>query len=171
MKPILKFATCILLIGVCVISSCKKEYSCEGCRENNKPPIAIAGPDQVITLPIDIVLLDGNASSDPDGTISAWLWTKISGPASVTISKPDSSKTLVKTLAMGVYQFELTVKDNGGLSAKDTVQIIVEKPAFSGSSIANAGPNQTLTLPLDSAYLDGSSSALNGWSTTPATFV
>jgi hypothetical protein len=26
----------------------------------------------------------------------------------------------------GVYQFELTVTDNGGLSAKDTVQIIVD---------------------------------------------
>ena len=37
--------------------------------ENNKPPIAVAGPDQVITLPTDSVSLDGNSSSDPDGAI------------------------------------------------------------------------------------------------------
>ena len=65
--------------------SCKKELSCEGCRDDNKPPIAIAGPDQVISLPTDSVLLDGKNSSDPDGTINEWLWTKISGPASFTI--------------------------------------------------------------------------------------
>ena len=53
----------------------------------NKPPTAIAGPDQVITLPTDSISLDGRASSDPDGTISEWLWTKISGPASFVISR------------------------------------------------------------------------------------
>jgi hypothetical protein len=68
-----------------IFISCNKEYSCEGCKENNKPPIAIAGPDQLITLATDSVLLDGRSSSDPDGTISEWLWTKISGPASFAI--------------------------------------------------------------------------------------
>ena len=94
----------------------------------NKPPIAIAGPDQVITLPTDSVSLDGSASSDPDGKISEWLWTKISGPASFNIIKPSDSTTKVKTLVAGTYQFELKVTDNGGLSAKDTVQVIVNDP-------------------------------------------
>ena len=40
------------------LHSCKKETSCEGCKENNKLPIAIAGPDQIITLPTDNVLLE-----------------------------------------------------------------------------------------------------------------
>jgi hypothetical protein len=72
------------LIGILLYISCKKETSCEGCadRNKNKPPISVAGPDQVITLPADSVLLDGKQSSDPDGIISSWLWTKISGPAS-----------------------------------------------------------------------------------------
>ncbi len=51
----------------------------------NKPPTANAGPDQVITLPTDSISLDGSASSDPDGTISERLWTKISGLASFNI--------------------------------------------------------------------------------------
>ena len=99
---------------------------CEGCAtKNNKPPIAVAGPDQVITLPTDSVLLDGSASSDPDGKISEWLWTKISGPASFTVAKPSDSITTIKTIVAGVYQIELRVIDNAGLFAKDTMQVIV----------------------------------------------
>ncbi len=55
MKQILQFAAFILLIGL--VSSCKKEKLCEGCGDGNKPPTAIAGPDQLITLPPDSVLL------------------------------------------------------------------------------------------------------------------
>ena len=69
-----------------------------GCKENSKPPTAIAGPDQIITLPTDSISLEGRSSSDPDGTISEWLWTKISGPASFNVIKPSDSTTLVKIL-------------------------------------------------------------------------
>ena len=69
-----------------IFLSCKKEKSCEGCPGTNRLPIAIAGPDQVITLPTDSISLDGSASNDPDGTISEWLWKKISGPASFNIN-------------------------------------------------------------------------------------
>ena len=117
----------IAFTGVIIYTSCKKEYSCEGCAEKNKPPIAIAGPDQVITLPTDSVSLDGRTSSDPDGSISSYLWAKISGPASFNILKPTDSLTKLKTLVVGTYQFELKVTDNGGLSAKDTMVVIVNQ--------------------------------------------
>ena len=66
----------IMLLGIIFHISCKKENSCEGCADENKPPVAIAGPDQVITLPTDSISLDGSTSSDPDGMISDWLWKK-----------------------------------------------------------------------------------------------
>ena len=72
LPPLLILATLLAEI----FFSCKKETSCEGCKENNKPPIAVAGPDQVITLPTDSISLDGSTSNDPDGTISEWLWKK-----------------------------------------------------------------------------------------------
>ena len=72
--------------------SCKKETSCENCKEGNKPPIAVAGSDRTIALPTDSISLDGTASKDPDGKISGWLWKKISGPASI-LSKPTDSIT------------------------------------------------------------------------------
>lgn len=137
--------------------SCQKEFLCPDC-DSNKPPIANAGADLVIALPKDSVMLDGAASSDADGTIASFKWTKVAGPASSVISNATSSKTIVKALAMGVYEFELTVTDNGGLSEKDTVQIIVNNPGINQPPISNAGNDQTIVLPTDSASLNGSSS-------------
>jgi hypothetical protein len=151
----------IFLMVLILIVSCKKEKSCEGCAtKNNKPPIAIAGPDQLITLPTDSIVLDGRSSSDPDGTISVWLWTKISGPAFFTIIKPADSLTNVKALVAGSYLFELKVTDNGGLSAKDTMQVIVDAVVITNHPpIANAGADQIITLPTNTVNLDGSGSS------------
>jgi len=63
----------------------------------------LQGPDELITLPTDSVLLDGRNSSDADGTISEWLWTKISGPASFSTTNSSITKTVVKNLAAGIY--------------------------------------------------------------------
>ncbi|MGI8583746.1 MAG: PKD domain-containing protein, partial [Chitinophagaceae bacterium] len=158
MKQILKFTVCILLFVIVIFISCKKELSCEGCKDKNKPPIANAGTDQTITLPKDSVLLDGNASKDADGTITSYKWLKIAGPVSSNITKPDSSKTPVKTLVAGVYKFELTVTDNGGLSAKDTLQVMVDAPG-NQPPVACAGADQTIILPTNSVNLDGTCSA------------
>src|SRR6266496_5391463 len=86
MKKIILLIFILSFAGVTFFPSCQKEISCEGCKDGNKPPIAVAGPDQVITLPTDSLSLDGSASSDPDGKISEWLWKKISGPASYNIN-------------------------------------------------------------------------------------
>jgi len=140
--------------------SCKKEKSCEGCRENNKPPIAIAGPDQVITLPTDSLSLDGSASNDPDGTISEWLWKKIAGPASFDIVSRVTANTIVRSLDSGVYQFELFVRDDGGLDAKDTMQVTVMTNAPTNRPpVANAGNDTTITVPANATLLNGSLSA------------
>ena len=113
------------IAGFMFFISCKKEKSCEACIYENKPPTAVAGPDQVITLPTDSVSLDGKNSSDPDGKISEWLWTKISGPASFNINSSSLAITRVKNLRVGIYQFELKVTDNSDLSAKDNLIVTV----------------------------------------------
>lgn len=160
MKPILNFAKLIIITGIILFVSCKKETSCEGCAtKNNKPPIAIAGPDQVITLPTDSVSLDGSLSSDSDGMISSYLWTKISGPASFTIPNSSTAITIAKNLVTGVYQFELKVTDDGGLSTKDTMRVIVDAVVTTNHPpTANAGADQTITLPTNTVTLNGSSS-------------
>ena len=158
MKKILLLLTLFLSVAG-IFFSCKKEYSCENCLEKNKLPIAIAGPDKLITLPTDSISLDGSSSSDPDGKINEWLWTKISGPGSSNIAHTSAPKTVVKNLVGGNYQFELKVTDNEGLSARDTVMVMVDDPGTNQPPVANAGPDTTIILPSNTIYLDGSGSS------------
>ncbi len=150
----------IAVIGLLtVVTSCAKELSCEGCRDENRPPIADAGADQLVTLPADSLWLDGSASQDPDGAITEWRWRKVSGPSLFTIVNADSSKSIVKQFEAGIYQFELTVKDNEGLAANDTVEITVKNAAVANHPpVANAGPDRTIILPVNAVSLDGSAS-------------
>ena len=71
MKPKAKLIACILLIGVITITSCKKEKVEVQTVPQNKPPVAHAGPNQTITLPVDTALLNGSGSTDPENSIAA----------------------------------------------------------------------------------------------------
>jgi hypothetical protein len=155
MKKLLTVTGFALFLWIIIFVSCQKELNCYDC---NQPPVANAGADQKITLPKDSVLLNGSASIDADGKIIGWLWTKISGPASSTIANATTAITIVKKLTEGIYQFELKVTDDKGLSSKDTVQVIVDNPLVNQPPIANAGSDQTIKLPRDSALLNGAGS-------------
>ena len=101
----------MLLFTGLVFYSCKKENPCDGCINGNKPPVANAGPDQSITLPTDSISLNALASIDPDGTISTWLWKKISGPVSANIVNPAAATigTIIRdTLFPGTPPFNKT---------------------------------------------------------------
>ncbi len=137
--------------------SCERELSCEGCLATNKPPTAIAGQDTSLTLPTDSLLLDGSASSDPDGSINEWLWTKISGPVTFTIFDAAATKTVVKNLVSGIYRFELKVTDDSSLAGRDTVQVEVRADTTSVNQppVACADADQALILPMNTTTLDG----------------
>jgi hypothetical protein len=154
----LRIVRYIILFGIAGLSSCQKELSCENCQQINKPPVADAGRDQVITLPTDSVLLDGSASHDPDGSISRYQWTKITGPSPFTVS--NIARPLVRNLSAGTYVVELKVTDNEGLDGRDTVMIVVDAILTSNHPpVANAGVDQTVFLPANSVNLDGSNSS------------
>lgn len=91
----------------------------------NVPPVANAGSDVTITLPVSSATLNGTASSDADGTIATYAWSKIDGPAQYTIANSNSASTTVSNLVQGVYTFQLTVTDNAGASATDTIVVTV----------------------------------------------
>ena len=53
-----------------------------GNTNNNKPPVANAGPDQTILVFTNYtsVLLNGSGSHDSSGRAIQYLWRQISGP-------------------------------------------------------------------------------------------
>ena len=132
-KPLLSnrltWKASIMLVALFFLS-CESDDFCESCRETNQPPTAIAGPDQVITLPNNSILLDGSSSTDPEG-ISSYNWKKIEGPDSFLIISPKTAKTMVQNLAEGIYQFELEVMNTGGLFTGDTIKVTVHPPDIS----------------------------------------
>ena len=126
----------------------------------NQSPVANAGLDQTITLPVNIVALSGSGN-DPDGTISSYSWAEISGPAGYNIVNLSSPSTSVSGLVQGVYQFQLTVTDNNGATGTDVVVITVN-PAPNIPPVANAGADQSVTLPVNTITLSGTSSDTDG---------
>jgi hypothetical protein len=126
----------------------------------NIPPTANAGTNQTITLPANSVSLSGSGN-DADGTIASYLWTKISGPSSYNVVNPGSASTNVSGLVQGVYQFQLTVTDNGGAIGTGIVWVTVN-PAADIPPIANAGSDVSISLPTNSVSLTGSGSDADG---------
>ncbi|MDI3322286.1 PKD domain-containing protein [Pinibacter soli] len=104
----------------------------------NRPPVANAGLDQTVIIPANTADLDGSASSDPDGSITIYAWTKVSGPSGGNISSPDKAKTKVTNLVEGTYVFQLMVTDNQGATNTAQTKVVVgsgnNKPP-----VANAG--------------------------------
>ena len=60
--------------------------------------------------------------TDPDGSITTYKWTKISGAVSGLISNTNTAATLVSGLTKGVYRFQLKVTDNKAATAIDTIR-------------------------------------------------
>src|SRR5690606_31680543 len=96
----------------------------------NKPPVANAGPDQTITLPTNSVKISSSAT-DPDGTISTYRWSYVSGPSSYKITAPNNRITEFTNLVAGTYVFRLTVTDNGGATNYADVTITVKSSSSS----------------------------------------
>ncbi|XP_015269172.1 PREDICTED: dyslexia-associated protein KIAA0319-like protein homolog [Gekko japonicus] len=124
--------------------------------ENNKPPEADAGPDKELTLPVDSTTLDGSKSSD-DQKIVSYLWEKTRGPDGVKLENANSSITTVTGLEVGTYEFTLTVKDERNLQSQSSVMVIV-KEEMNKPPIAKIAGNIVITLPGNTAELDGSRS-------------
>ncbi len=124
----------------------------------NQPPVANAGADVSINLPLSQVNLSGSTSTDSDGTITAYQWTKVSGPSGDLIVSPSSVNTRIRSLVRGIYYYELKVTDNGGVSSMDTVKVTVISTT-NVAPLANAGTNITIQLPVTTANLNGTASS------------
>jgi len=95
----------------------------------NTPPIANAGADQTVEENITVTL-NGSGSSDTDDGIAAYQWRQISG-TSVSLLNPTAISTTFISPDVNeegeTLLFELTVEDNGKLTAADTCEVYVSE--------------------------------------------
>ena len=89
---------------------------------DNQVPVANAGVDQSVDDSdgggLQGVTLNGSGSADGDGTLTAYVWTE----GATTIA---TGSTPTVSLAIGVHTLTLTVTDNNGGTATDTVNAAI----------------------------------------------
>ena len=109
----------------------------------NIAPVVNAGSDTTIVAPANSVTLFGSGT-DVDGSVIGYLWKQISGPSESAISSGNTATTNVSNLIEGTYAFELTVTDNAGAKAKDTVMVTVALGRYGReTNILKVYPNPT----------------------------
>ena len=124
----------------------------------NQPPIAKAGADQTIKLPLNEVKLDGSTSIDPDGSITKYQWLKVSGPTANTTGA-DTALLTVKDMVEGIYIFQLNVTDNSGAVVPDQVTVTVQA-ADTGTTPAGSYP---FTLTKNTAFKPRKFAGTENW--------
>jgi hypothetical protein len=119
----------------------------------NVAPIANAGADRSIPVSWNYFpTLNATTSTDADGYLTSFKWTKISGPSSYSLATPNSAKTKANNLVAGTYVFRVTVTDNKGATDYDDVVITMTGTSSTSTStsstapIANAGADRSIPI-------------------------
>lgn len=112
------------------------------------PPLADAGPDQIVNLG-DVVTLDGSSSYDrdpldPNNSIT-YNWIQIGGTL-VTLNDANTAHPTFAALNVGeTLIFQLTVTDDEGNSATDTVNITISTTPVSTTTVPISDTTTTTT--------------------------
>ena len=120
----------------------------------NIAPIANAGADQTIESG-EVVTLNGSFSSDADGSIESYLWTRNG------VEVGTGAIVVLSNLAVGTYTIDLLVTDDDGSTATDSVVITVNEVA-NVAPIADAGADQIVDEGTDVTLNGGNSEDTDG---------
>lgn len=123
-------------------------------------PMANAGQDQEITLPVNSVLLNGTQSCDTTCGQVKYEWVQRSGPSEAEIGDENAAMANASKLTVGEYVFQLTVTtdEDDLLASKDEVKVTVVH-VVNTAPVANAGGDQSVAMPVPLLTLNGTRSS------------
>jgi hypothetical protein len=128
-----------VLLGACGGGGSGSGTGADSGTVANVAPNASAGPDLSASEQI-MVTLDGTSSNDSDGTVTAVSWTQTAGVDTPLADAFTMSPSFVApTGAAGQnLEYEITVTDDDGASATDSVEVsITSNPALAGNYVSN----------------------------------
>tara|TARA_Y100001973_G_scaffold10348_1_gene14069 strand:+ start:1206 stop:4286 length:3081 start_codon:yes stop_codon:yes gene_type:complete len=144
------------------VGSATQTVIVESEQQANQPPTAHAGPDQSVAAGVT-VQLGGTGSTDSDGSIVSYSWNQTTG-STVTLTGGNTatpSFIAPSTDTAQTITFELTVTDDGGLAATDSVSVQVAADVVTLPPgippVADPGLNKVVAAN-DKVTLDGSGS-------------
>ena len=110
----------------------------------NSAPVVNAGPDLAVSLAAG-ASLDGTVTDDglPAPPALTTLWTKVSGPGTVSFGNASDVDTTASFSLAGSYVLRLSAND-GALAASDDVSVSVA--AANSPPVVNAGPDQAVEI-------------------------
>ncbi len=119
----------------------------DAVRAVSTAPAADAGPDAAVGggTPVS---LNGTLSSAPAGRIVSFAWSQIGGTAVVLNNADTATPSFIAPGGSDILTFRLTVTNDVGMSASDTVNITVA--GSDGAPVANIG---TISLDEDTVYV------------------
>lgn len=129
----------------------------------NLLPVAVVKAPTTVVLPTTSILLDGSSSSDKDGTISSYKWSRISSPGGYSYVGNGTSKLTINGLKIGTYVYDFSVTDNRGGIGKTrfTFNVAAAGTTTNVAPVASITGTSSLKLPTNSTILDGSGSSDN----------
>ncbi|XP_044282475.1 dyslexia-associated protein KIAA0319 homolog [Varanus komodoensis] len=123
----------------------------------NQPPVAIVSPKaQEISFPTTSTSIDGNQSRD-DTKIVSYHWEEIEGPLREMKASADTPVLHLSNLVPGNYTFRLIVIDSDGATNSTLASLRVNEQV-DYPPVANAGPDQEISMPRNSITLNGNQS-------------
>jgi hypothetical protein len=140
----------------------------DGALNVNLPrnPIANASINQYLVAGTTTTTLYGQGShqNQPTNSLTVTmtnLWSMVSGPNTPSITSPTSQNTGVTSMVAGTYVFKNKVTNSVGATDSQTVTVVISSSG-NISPIADAGTDQTITLPTSTATLTGSGTDSDG---------
>ncbi len=97
-------------------------------QDQNEAPVAVAGGDYAVALPVNTVVFNGSQSHD-DYRVVRWAWTRLaSSPAAGRVVGDTHTRPVlyVTDVVAGQYAFQLEVFDDQGKSDTDVATVTVK---------------------------------------------